>query len=614
MRTAYTEDQLPGLITSWQSESETWRTPYEEKNLRLYKLYRLYLDLDETYFWESKVFIPESFTIIWTALPKMIKALLDQEPYIKIRPLRGSVVEGAKIAEALLMNQLKQINNQGLYIFLVKTIQDMLLYGNSFFDVSWRYEEAMQRRVVPIYETEILRLPTQLGLLEFPTKVYKGNAEQSELEVVYDDAEVTPIDWFDYYPDPLAISIHSRDARFGIVRQIVSEEGVEALKDVEGYKNLKDLRFTYDETSISNFDQKKEIDEVINTFGTGIGGQKKVEFLRCQWKRWNKGRYEEWLTIIADGKTVVFNDRTPYYHDQRTTIKTDCFPLNNRLYSIGMLEPAEDLCGAINQRFNQQADIITMDLSPMSKVLGSELYQKLEHLFGSTLPTVPGLLLPLSPGEDILPVHQAINIRPSQEEIAYIKNVIEETTVPKISKGVLPDRKETATGLALAQAQASERFITIMHIFFYTGLREMAQQMMGLNHQFKDIPIELQIENEQGVKEFREVSMNEVPRDGLAFEPNMAFIDPLVSRDVRAATLTETAVQLAGTPGGQVIKWPALVREIFKLRLGGFETEDLLLSEEEIAQQQQMVLQQLLQESGGQSQIGQQGQAGGGVQ
>jgi hypothetical protein len=580
----FTEAEMAGQISSWFASSESWRTPY--------KLYRLYLDLDETYFWESKVFIPECFTIIWTALPKMIKAILDQEPYIKMRPLMRGAIEGAKIGETLLNEQLKQVNDQGLYLFLVKSIQDMLIYGNSFFDVGWKFLEAMRRRRVPVYETFIKEIQTPLGVLPIPVQDFVGYEMQEELEVIYDDPEITPLDWFDVYPDPLATSMYSGNSRFSIYRQVKSEEEVEALKNVDGYKNLTKINFSYDETSVSNFDEKKQIDEVINTFGTGGGGQDKTEFLYCQWKRFNKGRYEEWLTVISDKTNVVFNQRSPYFHDQRTIIKTDCFPLNNRLYSIGMLEPAEDLQGAINQRFNQMADSITTALSPMTKVTGNELYLKLYDMFGSTLPTTPGLMIPRANlNEDIAPIHQVTNVRPAQEEVAYIKDILEEATVPQVSKGSLPDRKETATGIAITQGQANERFITIMNIFFYTGLRPMSMQMMELNHQFKTMPMELQLENEQGIKEFREVSMMEMPRTGIAFEPNMAFIDPLLSGDAKALALTETVAQLANTPGGAWIKWPKITRAIFELRRLGFDTEEFLLTDEEKAQQEQQELQ-----------------------
>ncbi len=591
----YSEDELPGLISSWQTESAQWRIPYEEKNLRLYKLYRLYLDLDETYFWESKVFIPEAFIIIWSALPKMIKSMLDQEPYIKIRPQRRDVIEGANLAEVLLTQQFKEIDEQGLYIFLVKAIQDLLIFGNAFCEVSWKYEEAMKRRRVSVYETELFKVETPMGILEVPMEVYKGDKTQNKLEVVCDRPEVNLKNWFDVYLDPLATSLQRGNSRYVITRDVRDEEGIEALKNDDGYKNLDKINYTYDETSMSNYDQKREIDEVRNTFGTDGGKQGKTELLRCQWSRFKNGRYEEWLTIIADGEHVIYNDRTPYFHDQRTTIKIDCFPLSGRMYDIGFLEPAEDLCGAVIQRFNQQADIVTMGLSPISKVKGTGLYNLLKDLFGSTLPAIPGLLVPMESNEDISPLYKSTDIRPSQDEIAYIKNVIEEVTVPKPSKGIFPERKETLGALVLTQNQANERFITLMHIFFYTGLKPIAEQMLALNHQFLDLT-ELEVKNEQGVKEFREIKMGEIPEKGMTFEPNMAFIDPLLNRDTQAQVLTQIASNFSPTPGGVVINWNKLVRKVFELRAGGIESDDLVLSEDEIAQKQQQLLSQLPQQ------------------
>lgn len=607
MSEEYTEDQLPGLITSWKLNSETWRMPVEDKCLRLYKKYRLYLDLDETYFWESKVFIPEAFTIVWTAIPKMIKSLLDQEPYIKMRPLKQSAVEGSRIAEALLTEQIKQINFNGLYTTLITILQDLLIYGNAFFDETWKIEEAFRRKREAIYREIMMPIPTELGIIPVPVEVFDGYETTTKQTVIYDGPEIKPVDWFDVYPDPNAIGIHARQSRFVVHREIMNEEDVDELNNRDGYKNLKAVRFTYDGQTVSNYDQKKQIDEVINTFGThGAGGQKQTEILKCQWRKKVKNHYEEWLTVISDGNVVVYNDRSPYYHDERTLHKADCMPLTNRMYAVGLLEPSEDLQDAINHRFNQMSDIVTMALSPMLKTsMGA--YERFYEMFGSAIPSIPGLMLPLSNNEDIGPVFTAQNIRPAQEEIAYIKDIIEESTAsPQISKGVLPDRKETATGLALAQNQAGERFITIMNIFFYTALRPMANQILQLNFQFKDLPFELEVENEQGVKEFRQISMEDIPEDGLAMEPNMSFIDPLVSRDLKAKTLMDVAVAAANTPAASVIKWPAIMRQIFKLRLPNVENDSLLHTDEELQQmqQQEAELMQVLQgQEGGQPQL-----------
>ena len=127
-----------------------------------------------------------------------------------------------------------------------------------------------------------------------------------------------------------------------------------------------------------------------------------------------------------------------------------------------------------------------------------------------------------------------------------------------------------------------------------------------MNHQFKDVEEFVQI---PGSEEFIRVTMEDIPWDGLAFEPNMTFMSG-ITKEIKARQLQELISLLAATPLVNRFKW----EEIW-LMLAEFndlpEAQKVLMSEEEFqAAQQQRSMEAVTGTTRGQS--GQQSPGGGG--
>jgi hypothetical protein len=307
--------------------------------------------------------------------------------------------------------------------------------------------------------------------------------------------------------------------------------------------------------------------------------------------------YREFVTEVLNRKHIIFHETNPYHHGRRSIVKTDCFPLNGRFYSCGLLEPVEDLQDGINQGYNQVRDVINLILNPMYKV-STGLYQRINDIFEGNLPSIPGQMLPVEEGEDITPIVSLAQLRDAKDDQAFLQEKLQSTTkTSEPMRGNFSKRKETATGILEATERASLTFKVLMKILWYTGFRPMADMMLNLNHQFKSKGEEIKFKDEKGLEQFRKIFMEEVPYDGMAFIPNMAFIDPGLNKEVRARRIEDFAAKMSQTPVAGLLNWRNFAKEIFDLREIR-NSDRLLLSEEEVAQMMQR--QMLAEQEGGQ--------------
>lgn len=606
------DSDIIALVTNWFIESRDWRSPLDFRMDRLYAQFRNYLQLDETWAWQSRVAIPEAFTIIWTLLPTILESMLAQPPFIKVRPLRADTVEGAKFAENLLDNQLKRIglDGEGIYMTMLKVWQDTLLYGNGFYDLFWRFDEGRQRRRVPRYNEEPFTIdlaelgPNQFGVpeggqIEIPANsIFLGYEVVEQVKAIYDDPDIDILDWKDVYPDPWGMGVQA-PSRYMLTRQTWTEEQGVSFENDPGYKNIDQLEYT--ETGIGHdpqlVDYRRDIDEV--TWGVahaGNGGQF-AEILKCQYSRKDGKHWREWWTIIGNRHTIIFDGPNPYFHEKRTIIKADCFVLPHRFHDTGVLEPVEDINDGINQRYNQSADIVTMKLNPMFDVTPS-MYDELDEEFQGNLPAIPGLMLRKPTSQDnISPINFGGDLLPASQDLVYLseKRKIATGTSDVVSGSLPAQRKETATAIASAESRASSRHRTLMKTLWYTSFRPLADRILAMNHQFKDTEEFIQIPGSS--EEFMSIYMEDIPWDGLAYEPNMTFMSG-ITKEIKARQLQELIAILAPTPLGARFKW----EEIWQM-LADYndlpEAQKAIMSLEEFQAVQQQELMRALTEKGG---------------
>jgi len=596
------EEQIAGLIHSWYNESKNWRQPLDDKIDRLYHKFRGWLTLDNTYAWQSQVFVPESFTAIWTALPSLVETMFSVQPYVAMEPLRSDAVEGAKYAESLITRQFDRIglnhDQQGIYMLFLKWCQQILLYGNGYIEVPWVFREGTRKRRVPQYNEQPLMINMGgMPMMIPPDTLFMGYQNIEQQTTVYDDPDVIIHDWKAIYNDPYGVTVQ-RPSRYIIVRDTLSEAQVEHLSKEEGYKNLNKLK--YGAAVTHEDDDRYDVDD-LSSMMTASTGTKYAEILKCFYTLKINGKWKDYMTVVGDDNTVIMHQENPYHHGLRPIIKGSCFPLSNRFHDIGLLEPMEDLQDGTNHRYNQMADIITTIVNPMLKV-SNPLYKSLWDRYQGNLPATPGLMIPINQGDIIEQVNtgNTANIRPAQEDIAYLKGQIESSTVTYAQmRGGMPQRKETATTVVSTMQKSDLRFRVMAKIMFYTAIKPLTHMMMELNHQFKVEPEVVKIKDAKGLEEYRKVMMYDIPHpEELFIRPNMTFIDPSLDKKQKAKDLAELLGFISASPEAGRLNWSVLFKTLFDYN-DMANTDNFILSDEEFQQQQQEKMQlAMLQQSG----------------
>src|SRR5690606_7597530 len=266
-------DILNKVITDFET-ARLARAPHEERWLRWYKLYRSYTEKKDT---GANLFIPYTFSIIETVLPRIIATIFASRPYIGVLPVNQTSVETAKMHELLLDYQLTQrINTIEVASMWIK---EALMYGTSFLKTMWRYE------------TRWIKQPSSsMNLFGVPV----GN-ELEEIEtVIYDDPDVVHVDLWDLFIDPEATSID--DAEYVIHRVYRTKEYLKKQAAAGLYRNLEGIESTY-MTSDSEISADARLDAV------GLSRTKKQDDRIELLEYWTDDR----VIVVANRSQIIRN-------------------------------------------------------------------------------------------------------------------------------------------------------------------------------------------------------------------------------------------------------------------------------------------------------------------
>ena len=136
--------------------------------------------------------------------------------------------------------------------------------------------------------------------------------------------------------------------------------------------------------------------------------------------------------------------------------------------------------------------------------------------------------------------------------------------------------------------RAATDWKVIMKIFWYTGILPLVERMISLNHQFKEDSEFLKYTDDNGIEQYREVFMDDLPYDRFLIRPAMSFVNPGLAKDVRQQSLNNFALGVSQTPAAQYISWRDLAKSLIEAY--DLESEDILLDDEEVQAQAQQLL------------------------
>jgi len=265
--------------------------------------------------WRADLFVPASFSVIETAVPRIVFALFGSRPFVKVIGRERSDMERAPAVEAMLQYDMEQTE------ILTKAIdffKSFYIFGTAVARVDYHRD---------FYELE--HPPTYTVDMEVDEDGEIVNAEPRRLSNVervmrFDGPRLTNVSLTDFYPDPLFPEIDKM--RFCTERE---ESTSEKLRELDQrhfkatgkhlYKNLNEIPpFHQGMANMLNEveDFRQDTAEIMR-FNFGLGGDVKPNIepdddTVILYHYWENDRY----VVMANGHTILRDGKNPY-NDKR---------------------------------------------------------------------------------------------------------------------------------------------------------------------------------------------------------------------------------------------------------------------------------------------------------
>jgi hypothetical protein len=564
------EKKLVDKIVNRFKRAESWRQPREEKWKRWYQNYRSYVTEPKAD--RSNLFIPWSFSVIETLMPRIIEALFATRPYLEAIPQEEKDEATAKAMTQLLDYQCEKIDIVDKF---TRHVKEALMYGTAWVKVPWRYETQAKK------ERKYISLPMGIRVpFGFGTKNI----------VAWDDPDIELVDICDIYHDPEGTNVD--DCEWIIHRVYRTLDDLRRLEKQGTYKNIDQIKDTG-----SNIDSFR--DDRLKSIGfaddDGVeNDNNKVELLEY----WEDGR----VVVVANRSVIIRDEENPFWHGKKPFVATVPVPIPHEFEGVSVLETIEHLQAELNTTRNQRIDNVSLVINRMW--LKSEVC----HVNPSELVSRPNGIINIQ--GDIAGLQPLVvpDVTGSayQEEQVIERNIQEVTGLYDPSRGQALNRKTTATEITSLQDAANYRFRLMIRLIETTGLSKIGDLMVQLNQQYIDRSRVVRITGDSGRK-WVKLSPEEIQG---AFDIRCAgsSVEPLANKEAKRAQV----LQIWQTFGPLSAQDPSLNRyELMKMVFESFDVKnvDRFLKTPEQLQQEQIEAQVQQQAMAQQQAIEQQMQA-----
>lgn len=552
------------LVTDRFERARSYRvTDQDEVWKRSYNNWRGVLDTS-LYPWRSKLFIPWSFTVVETIIPKVFA----RDP--KWRAISRSPdfpPDGPRVVQDLLNYQWSRMD---MRTKMYDYIKDSLMYSKGIAKVSWNFQMKNKTFMEPVVgeNDEITFKKTVKSAIE------------------HDDPMVEICDPMDIYIDPDATSCgYGGNAKFMIHRKTVS---LDEIKNNPNYTNT---------DKIKQADYANQYADKLSRYNDNVPQKDKHGDLVEILEYWEQDR----LIVVANRSVVLRDSPNPYNHKQLPFVELDDYRDPHRLYGQSELSVIDPLQREINSIRNQRRDYDNLALNPVVRMVPGTLRNP------NSAVMAPGSVWMVSDLNSI-DVFQLPQLQGSASDIEErtARDIKMSVAIDEIGIGLLPEdgNRRSATEVVTAQSMAGKRF-AIKIALLEESVKKIGYLVFALNQQFLDQERMIQIVGERGATEWVQLGPEDIRGD--------YFIDietgSMLPKDEIAAR--QEAVQLLQyiTPIiAPVIQTnPAVIMPVIRMVLDTFElpgkTEIMdelnqALTGAKQAQEQQMMAEQAATEAG----------------
>jgi hypothetical protein len=468
---------LTEVLQAFQAADDA-RSQYLDRWDRYYKLSRSYAKRKKGD-WRSKVFVPVSFWIIQTELPRLAANL----PKPLVNPIGVEDQEGAQAMEEVLGWATDQ---SGTYLEFVKATWSALTYGTGILKTF--HKQVKRPRLTQVQEAaqpQIVMDPETGGPLLDPDGepvMASPNGQTPEEDPgtyeVYDGPAAQYVDIANFWPAPEAEDVDG--ARYCIQRVFRDWRYVLDLVNKGVFRlpeNMSENDITPEEPPAAERLASIELGAMPKD-----PTHKPVELLEF----WT----DELVITVANRKAILRVQKNPFQHGEIPFVRMVDHLVPGEFWGIGEIEPLEGLQDLLNAIVNQRVDNGRLTMDAMFLVAKGALQD-----LGSLRVRPGGAVEVDFQAAGAGGLEQAIHrldlgdVNTSAfSEAAEIERMIEKVTgVTGYQQGTdAPSLNDTATGIALIQEAGATRFAFKNKLAELTAYKRLARQFGSIIQQFWD--------------------------------------------------------------------------------------------------------------------------------
>lgn len=435
---------------------------------RSYKNWRGELD-STIYPWRSKLFIPWSFTVVETIIPKVFA----REP--KWRPIARSPdfpEDGPQTVGDLLTYQWIHM---GMRLKMYDYIKDSLMYSKGYAKVLWKFKTKTTTIMEPMVGKN--------------DKISFKKVVKSDIE--HDDPDIEIVDPMDIYVDPDATSAgYGGDATYIIHRKTVPLEKLKSNPNYNGVEKIKTGEYA------------EQYTDKLSRYGDSVPTKDKHKDLVEILEYWEEDR----LIVVANRQVVLRDSPNPFSHKKIPFVELDDYRDPHKYYGQSELSVIDPLQREINAIRNQRRDYDNLALNPVIRMVPGVLRNP------SSAVMAPGAVWMVTDlaSQDIFQLPQ-LQGSASEIEDRTSQDIKMSVAIDEIGIGLLPEnpQRRSATEVVTAQTMAGKRF-SMKIAMLEEAVKKIGFLVFALNQQFLDKERMIQIVGERGATEWVKLSPEDI--------------------------------------------------------------------------------------------------------
>lgn len=555
------------LVLQRYLAADAFQTPYRERWLRYYRLYRSFRDERFT-ITKNNNFVPKAFSLIETVHPRLTSAVLDQRPFVVAYPRNAEDIESAKMITDLEDYQFhhcqaeKKISNW---------IKECLLYGNSVIKVFYNNQADLT----------------------------KNASENKPGTVMLSDAfrnngpDIANVDLWDFFVDPGSSDIDS--ARWCIHKILKDREAVIREGEQFGYQNLDKLEH--------GTQTEKDSIKTVRTEAIGVSepssfqdkNTSKVEILDY----WENDRH----IVVANRSVLLLDSNNPYEHKRKPFLVIKDQEVPHEFFAIGEIESIESLHNKLLDYRNMLEDNADQLIHKMWKA------QRGANINPDQLVSRAGGIVWTDDMDAIAPLVNQDIMPSTYNMISLIKSEIDEASgVLDVVKGTDTSSRTATATLALQQA-AGNRFSQKVRNIKIMGIKPLAEMFWQLDVQYMPESLTVRILGPKGrnfgrILDPQDFQFKKITKKDIRIQPDFIPVgidEPEGNRQARQQRKMQFFQILSSIPPERLQAFIPMVESIGR-DLQIENVEEILQALIQAAQQQQQMA--MLQLGGGPGPVG----------